>query len=241
MILCGNCHKKHETVSDVRQCHATTIITNDETSGDTLPTEKQWVYYRDLCRQLGKTVPKDEERKLFTNSSIKPIIRSLVDERASNPPKPSEDLPDVPEGRYATPSLTGNNDYDFWKVDRPTSGKWDGFTFIKRVIGGQPDAQVRGKQKLAVLQAIISYGIDEAHTLFGVHLGRCWKCGRHLTDETSRALGIGPECRSKLWATRRNARTAELLATNRILPSVIRRTASCGQSFGRFAEAYGLV
>ncbi|MGC5411220.1 DUF6011 domain-containing protein, partial [Streptomyces sp. DT225] len=25
---------------------------------------------------------------------------------------------------------------------------------------------------------------------------RCWSCGRPLRDETSKALGVGPECRS---------------------------------------------
>lgn len=30
---------------------------------------------------------------------------------------------------------------------------------------------------------------------FGQEIGRCYVCGRTLTDETSRALGIGPVCR----------------------------------------------
>ena len=35
----------------------------------------------------------------------------------------------------------------------------------------------------------------DAGPRFGREIGRCYVCGRTLTDETSRALGIGPVCR----------------------------------------------
>lgn len=109
-----------------------------------------------------------------------------------------EPYPDVPAGRYATKSLTGNQDLDFWRVDRPTEGRWAGRTFVKRVIGGKPDSNVRGVTAREALNAILAMGVDESRTLFGTELGFCWKCGRHLTDETSRALGIGPDCRNRM-------------------------------------------
>lgn len=34
---------------------------------------------------------------------------------------------------------------------------------------------------------------------YGTELGRCGRCNRVLTDETSRAFGIGPDCRSRGW------------------------------------------
>ena len=106
-------------------------------------------------------------------------------------------LPDVPEGHYAIPSLTGNNDLDFFRVDRPTEGKWAGYTFLKRVVGGKPDLPVARAQRRQVLEAIVAAGIDAARQQYGVSIGRCYVCNRHLTDELSRQLGIGPDCRKK--------------------------------------------
>jgi hypothetical protein len=105
-------------------------------------------------------------------------------------------IPDIPAGYYAVKSLTGNNDLDFFRVDRPTEGRWAGRTFVKRIIGGNPEAQVRGQQARAALEAIIKAGPDSAMALYGQEIGQCGRCNRHLTDETSRALGIGPVCRS---------------------------------------------
>jgi len=48
-------------------------------------------------------------------------------------------------------------------------------------------------EKLRILKAIIAD--PDAGPRFGREIGRCYVCGRTLTDETSRALGIGPVCR----------------------------------------------
>lgn len=107
-------------------------------------------------------------------------------------------IPDVPGGHYAVPSATGNNDLDFYRVDRPTEGRWKGYTFVKRVIGGNPDAPVRGPQARVVLSRILLAGVEDSRRRYGQHIGRCALCNRHLTDEESRVLGLGPECRKKV-------------------------------------------
>jgi hypothetical protein len=112
-------------------------------------------------------------------------------------PPPMSAFQHIPPGRYATPSLTGNNDFDFWQVDRPDKGKWAGRTFIERIIGGQENARLGNMHQRAAAQAIADYGIDEASYLFGQQLGICGDCGRHLTDEESRRIGKGPVCRNK--------------------------------------------
>lgn len=104
---------------------------------------------------------------------------------------------DVPAGHYAVPSLTGNNDLDFFRVDRPYEGRWAGRVFVKRVIGGRPNSPVRGRTYTEALLAIRAAGAAEAARRYAQELGRCSRCNRHLTDETSRAYGMGPECRSK--------------------------------------------
>jgi len=112
-------------------------------------------------------------------------------------PAPST-LPDVPEGYYATPSRTGTNDLDFWRVDRPTEGRWAGRTFVKRVIGGHPDANVRGAEVRLALEAIQAAGPQSAAEVYGREIGRCGMCNRHLTDAVSRARGIGPDCYGRM-------------------------------------------
>lgn len=132
------------------------------------------------------------------------MARSMIRRTSGERPAPERNarldaayapLPDVPAGHYATPSRTGTNDLDFWRVDRPTEGTYAGRTFVKRVIGGHPDTNVRRDEVRAALEAIMAAGIEAARTRYGVEVGSCWKCNRHLTDEESRRLGIGPDCR----------------------------------------------
>jgi hypothetical protein len=83
-------------------------------------------------------------------------------------------------------------------VDRPTEGEYAGRTFVKRVIGGKPDTNIRRSEYRTVLQRILDAEPAQAAILYGQTLGHCWKCNRTLTDELSRKLGIGPDCRAKL-------------------------------------------
>jgi hypothetical protein len=99
-------------------------------------------------------------------------------------------VPDVPAGHYATTSRTGNNDLDFWRVDRPKSGR----TYVKRVIGGQPDTNVRFVTMVQALEAIVREGVEACRERYAAELGNCWKCNTHLTVGLSRLLKIGPEC-----------------------------------------------
>jgi uncharacterized protein DUF6011 len=109
-------------------------------------------------------------------------------------------MPDVPAGHYAVPAaLLGYevNDLYFYRVDRPTEGPFRGRTYVKAIVGGHPDHRVNYKASVKALEAILKFGVEDAGILYGTQLGRCRKCNRHLTDELSRALGIGPECRSR--------------------------------------------
>lgn len=107
---------------------------------------------------------------------------------------------DIPAGHYAVESLTGNNDLDFFRIDRPDHGTYAGRIFVKRIIGGKPDVGVRGKAATLALEAILNApgGPEMAAKLYGVEIGRCYKCNRRLTDATSRAAGIGPDCAGRL-------------------------------------------
>jgi hypothetical protein len=108
---------------------------------------------------------------------------------------PGETLASVPTGYYALPSATGNNDLDFFVVHESR-----GVKVVSRVIGGKADKRLGGTQARDVtarLNALTDAEKREAMALFGREIGQCGMCGRHLTDETSRAHGLGSECRRK--------------------------------------------
>jgi len=108
-----------------------------------------------------------------------------------------EAIADIPGGFYATPSRTGNNDLDFWKV---TEGRKPGVRFVKRVIGGGDTkyphlVEISRPEQFLVLNAILQAGIDKARKDYADNEKRCMKCGIHLTDDESRAARMGPVCR----------------------------------------------
>jgi hypothetical protein len=109
-------------------------------------------------------------------------------------PRTQQPRVDVPAGRYAVDTEAGH--LAFYRVDRPTDGKWAGYTFVK-VQASDELHPVRGGAAKAVL-AKIAVDPTAAMLRYGQEIGKCGHCGRTLTDETSRELGIGPVCRAQL-------------------------------------------
>jgi hypothetical protein len=106
-------------------------------------------------------------------------------------------LPDVPAGRYAieTDEVT-----KFYEVDRPTEGKYAGWVFVSVRASDERHPIKQLAAKHAILE-VIAADPRAASELFGKKLGRCGICGRSLTDEDSRARGIGPVCAAaRGWA-----------------------------------------
>jgi hypothetical protein len=99
--------------------------------------------------------------------------------------------PEVEPGRYA---LRGEDGVvRFYRVKESKQGRTyvmiqasDELHLVHWYRGGRDVVEAIAKDPAA------------AHELYGQELGHCWKCGRTLTDQTSRDLGIGPDCRSKL-------------------------------------------
>ena len=106
---------------------------------------------------------------------------------------------EVPDGYYAVPSATGNNDLDFYRLNHgKPGGKWEHFQFVTRIIGGHPEFPVKGSEGRAAKERIAAYGYEAAGMLYASELGNCYICNKTLTDELSRQLGIGPVCRKKV-------------------------------------------
>jgi hypothetical protein len=100
----------------------------------------------------------------------------------------------VEAGRYA---LEVDGVTKFYKVDKPTEGRWAGYTFVN-VQASDELYPVRNKIARDEILNLIAANPKEAMLRYGKELGHCGHCGRTLTDETSRSLGIGPVCRGKL-------------------------------------------
>jgi len=124
-------------------------------------------------------------------------------EENMTPQAPAQEPPaviaDIPGGFYATPSRTGSNDLDFWKV---TEGRKPGVRFVKRVIGGGDTKYPRlveasRPEQFLALNAILQAGISKAREAYADNQERCMKCGLHLTDAESRAFRMGRVCREK--------------------------------------------
>jgi hypothetical protein len=96
----------------------------------------------------------------------------------------------TPEIRIAIPS-GGDNDLDFLRL-RKKNGTVRAF----RVIGGHADQPLDPKPATTILTRFMlsNASVTEAMALYGQELGYCGRCGRHLTDESSRAAGLGPVC-----------------------------------------------
>lgn len=102
--------------------------------------------------------------------------------------------PNVDAGRYA---LETDQGIKFYRVSRPTEGRWAGFTFVD-IQASDELHPIRNKDQRKSILEQIEVDPKGAMLRYGQLIGACGHCGRTLTDETSRQLGIGPICRGKL-------------------------------------------
>lgn len=101
----------------------------------------------------------------------------------------------VPAGRYALPR---DEDTNLYQIDRPTQGRWDGWTFVNLIhADGTRIRSVKGGERGRVI-ALIAQDPTAASRAYGKHTGTCGVCARTLTNPESVALGIGPVCASRL-------------------------------------------
>lgn len=101
-------------------------------------------------------------------------------------PRDAAHTPDVPDGRYAIPKDDGT--LMFYSIKQ---GKQ--VTFVDVWASDARWPVKLSEERNRILQAIKDD--PDAGPRFGREIGRCYVCGRTLTDELSRSLGIGPVCR----------------------------------------------
>lgn len=147
-----------------------------------------------------------KEHKGLTREAASGMIEYLLTMPSAKASAPLTDLPDVPAGRYA---IEEAGVVKFYHVDRPTEGRWAGFTFLSAQASDDLHAIRDFKAKRTILERIAK-DPGGASRLYGIELGVCGVCGRTLTDEVSRAQGIGPVCAGKMnWTASDREHVAE--------------------------------
>ncbi len=124
---------------------------------------------------------------------VERVAAGIAADRQAGRPSAEE----VPAGRYAIDTNDGAvNELAFYKVDRPTEGRWAGYVFVKHIVGGDEERMSRAAGD-AILAKIAEVGAEAASARYGHEIGECGMCGRQLTNDESRARGIGPICAAK--------------------------------------------
>jgi hypothetical protein len=123
----------------------------------------------------------------FDKFKMSEVIETLAKLDWAEKQRPgSKDLPEVPDGRYAVPKDDGT--LMFYSV------KGGRYTIFVDVWASDTRYPVKNHTERARILKAIKADPD-AGPRFGREIGRCYVCGRTLTDEYSRSLGIGPVCR----------------------------------------------
>jgi hypothetical protein len=103
------------------------------------------------------------------------------------------------DGYYAVRGVEGHkNETSFYRLRSPKQGNWVGCQFLDQVVGHGKRYPVKGDARAKIVALINEQGPIECRKLYGQEIGACGRCGRELTDDTSRRFGIGPDCRDIL-------------------------------------------
>jgi hypothetical protein len=177
------------------------------------PTDAQDGYIRKLLADLGKLNADQAARvtEWYDRGISKARASKFIDElkaqiTAQTPAAPAaeprrfDDFADVPDGNYAIMRDREADHVDFYRVSREQGkGKWAGRTFVKvqeRAGGELYPIEPKGRQ-FAILREIREAGPKASAELYATKERRCYACNTQLTDPTSRAELIGPECKRK--------------------------------------------
>lgn len=191
-IRCGHCKNAHATVARVRLC-----AQQHGVAAEPAPAERPWQPKHQSIFDVNGVNPNGTPRTPRTQKSITeqlypaaaPAVSAVGAQAQLDA---AEDK--VPAGRYA---IVTDGVTKFYVVDKPTEGKWSGYTFVSAQASDDLWRVKRPDHRLLVLTAIAE-DVRGALVRYGMEIGKCGVCNRTLTDPESRAYGIGPVCRGKL-------------------------------------------
>jgi hypothetical protein len=171
-------------------------------------SERQAAFVADMLAEIFADAPAGEadrilarniDRGLFADrTATKASIDALIVKRdavrvarrsAARVAGAGAAMVDIEPGYYAAEYQGVLRFYAF----RAGKGRHAGRVFCNRFRSDYLDRV--GAAEQAVIRAAIAADIAGTRKRFADEIGSCWRCARTLTDETSRELGIGPECR----------------------------------------------
>lgn len=167
-------------------------------------TDPQWSYMEILLTKLAGWNPEQADRMRatrsrtitegrFTKRTAGAFIDTLKALAGNAPAAPRPELPQIPDGRYALDPVRedSNNSTVFYHVNTNR-----GYVNVYHQVGPSL-VPVQWAMVPAVLRRIEAAGIRASMIRYGRELGVCGSCGRELTNDASRAAGIGPVCANK--------------------------------------------
>lgn len=143
--------------------------------------------YTDGMTEHGKWTP---GREGTASAWITRMIAKANELKAANARTAPAPTAEVADGRYA---VEHEGVLKFFKVK---NGGRPGFVFLD-VQASDDWHAIRNVTRIREIVALIAQDPHAAMVRYGHELGECGRCGRTLTDEVSRAAGIGPICASK--------------------------------------------
>lgn len=99
-----------------------------------------------------------------------------------------------PDGHYAVHDKNGK--LQFFKFQRSFGLSASIRPRCKLVLGGKPDTPIVGLFAAELVTRALENPAGAA-LRYAQELGRCSRCNRTLTDEASRARGLGPDCATR--------------------------------------------
>ena len=200
------------TIDHVKECAAVEqgLPSTDKFNDDGLNPVNDGPKWPASPKQMEYVLGLQRERRLpeywveYTRESLALLERDEVSGlitqlKAFTRKDSSKDQPEwtMPPGRYAI--LSDEDGWFFYQVDKPTEGRWKGYTFIVRLIGAPGDYR---KVKMSpegrrIALRLIEADPQKAMVDYGLHSGVCGVCSSPLSDPESLARGIGPICATK--------------------------------------------
>lgn len=173
-------------------------------------SEKQQNFIHDLLatRVLDQTFADELVDRLESGMLDKTYASQAIDLMLNSPKQKGSSpfqvlLSTIPKSRYAVTS----DELEFTSADDKFSGAIVFFevreykgTLYMRQLHGAPGDFTRSKLSKSSIEAIVKIIAQNPYAytrLFGEHFTCCGSCGAVLTDDRSRELMLGPECRKK--------------------------------------------
>lgn len=184
-------------------------VTPDDITPERMGAAKWWLsryagsfeFLVDLQARGGIRTP--GQAKGVLNCLRADLLRNAPAPERQQPTGPQINLRHLPAGRYAYQPADGQA--QFLVVQKPDEGRWAGCIFVKSQhsddleragFQGARQDTYRGTH----IEALTAIARDPrgAMELYGQLIGACGHCGRTLTNEESREIGIGPVCRAAM-------------------------------------------